>query len=260
MPISRYIAFPTDKARSPASPLPTLDARRRIAVIQAALLGVCATVSLPVLAARPMATDDAAIVTTGACQLEIWAERRRDERSAWLNPGCTPFGGTELSFGAALVRPDDASSFTVQQWQIKQLLRTLDYTRAGLAVALGSHRVRQTDARDSFLNAVTTLPIAGEARLLHLNVGASRACKDGRHRNRATWGVAFDAEVTPSTRASLESFGTSSERANWQFGASHELMPGRVQIDASVGSVLGRWQESRIVMLGVVLISPAFLR
>lgn len=258
--MSRYIALPTDKTPSPASPLPALDARRRIAVIQAALLGVCATVSLPVLAARPMATDDAAIVAAGACQLEIWAERRRDERSAWLNPGCTPFGGTELSLGAALVRPDDAASFTVQQWQIKQLLRALDDTRAGLAVALGSHRVRQSDARDSFLNAIATLPLAGETRLLHLNMGALGACEDGRHRHRATWGVAFDAEVTPSTRASLESFGTSSERANWQFGASHELVPGRVQIDFSIGSVLGRRQDSRIVTLGVVLISPAFLR
>jgi hypothetical protein len=205
-----------------------------------------------------LATDDAAIVEAGGCQLEAWTDRTRSD-GKWVNAGCNPFGTTEFSLGAARVL-HDATSFTAQQWQIKQLLRAHDGAQIGFAVALGGDRVRRADQHGTFLTAITTLPLAGEARLLHLNQGALHDRQGGQHRSRATWGAAFDAKVVPATRASLESFGIPGERANWQLGLRHELVPRHVQIDASVGSAIGRWHDSRVVTLGFVFASPAFLR
>jgi hypothetical protein len=204
-------------------------------------------------------TDDAAIVEAGACQLEAWTERTRGDHGTWINAGCNPFATTEFSLGAARVAYD-AASFTAQQWQIKQLLRAYDETQVGFAVALGGDRVRRADQRGTFATAMTTLPLAGEARVLHLNLGALHHRQGRQHRNRATWGAAFDAEVKPATRASLESFGIPGERANWQLGLRHELVPRHVQIDASVGSAIGRWRDSHVVTLGFVFAGPAFLR
>lgn len=223
------------------------------------LLAVGVT-SLPVQAGRPLATDDAALVDAGACQLETWIERGRDSRATWLNPGCNPFGRTEFAFGGARVRPDDAPGYTLRAWQIKQMLREHGAAHAGFALALGGQRQHQGDAREVFLNGIATFPLAGEARLLHVNLGGLRARDaDGRH-VRATWGLAYDAEVMSATRASLEIFGTSGERAHWQFGLRHELVPGHVQLDASVGGAIGRWSETRLVTVGLVFVSPAFLR
>ncbi|MFN3544851.1 MAG: hypothetical protein ACK4UX_08375 [Thiobacillus sp.] len=215
---------------------------------------------VPAHAGRPLATDDAAIVDAGACQLETWNERTRDARSLWLNLGCNPFGKTEFSLGGAQVRPSGESSFTARQWQVKQMLRAHDDEQTGFALAVGGQRTRHTDARDVFVHGIATLPLAGKARVLHVNLGALRAHEDGRHRDRATWGLAYDAEVAAATRASLETYGVSGERARWQFGLRHEWLPGHVQIDASIGSRLGRWNDDRLLTVGLVFVSPPFLR
>lgn len=232
----------------------------RTTALRTFLTGLGAALAIPAQAGRPLATDDAAIVEAGACQLETWIERTRDSRSTWMNPGCNPFGSTEFSLGGARVREDGASAFTVHQWQIKQMLRAYDETQTGLALAIGGQRVRHGDARQTFLNGIATVPLAGEAHLLHLNLGAARARDEDSRRTRATWGLAYDAEVAPATRAAVETFGSSGERANWQFGLRHEFVPGRVQIDGSVGSAIGRWSDTRVLTIGLVFVSPAFLR
>lgn len=227
---------------------------------RAAVAAVCAVLALPALAGRPLATDDAAIVESGACQIELWRDYRRDAHATWLNPGCNPFGSTEFAFGLARIRSDDAARLDLRQWQVKQMLRAHDDEQTGFALALGGQRTRHTDARDVFVHGIATLPLAGEAHVLHVNLGALRAHEDRRHRNRATWGLAYDAEVAAATRASLETLGVSGERARWQFGLRHEWLPGRVQIDASIGSGLGRWNDDRLLTVGLVFVSPPFLR
>ena len=227
---------------------------------RAAVAAVCAVLALPALAGRPLATDDAAIVESGACQLEIWREYQRDAHATWLNAGCNPFGSTEFAFGVARIRPDDAAPLGLRQWQVKQMLRAHDDEQTGFALAVGGQRTRHTDARNVFVHGIATLPLAGEARVLHLNLGALRTHEDGRHRNRAIWGLAYDAEVAAATRASLETHGVSGERARWQFGLRHEWLPGHVQIDASIGSGLGRWNDERLLTVGLVFVSPPFLR
>lgn len=244
-----------------ALPIRAVHARRvphRIPfTLAAAVLG--SLLALPALAGRPLATDDAAIVADGACQLELWSEHWRDARAVWANPGCNPFGGTEFALAFAHLHPDGAGRQHLRRWQIKQILRETEAIRPGYAVALGGSRTHRMDQRDGYLYGIATVPLAGEQRVLHLNAGVLRAHADGRHRTRAIWGLAYDVEVSTATRASLEGYGTSGERPRWQLGLRHELLPDHLQLDASVGAAWGRWSD-HLFTLGLVLVSPAFLR
>lgn len=207
-----------------------------------------------------MATDDAAVVAQGACQLESWFERSRDERALWLNPGCNPWGATEFALGSARLRPDHGPSFSVVRVQVKHLLRPVDESTPGVAVAVGGSRARAADQRDVFVNGIVSVPLAGESTLLHLNAGASRARDAGDRETRATWAAALDRQLRDGTRAAAEVFGSSGERARWQLGIKHELVPGHLQLDASVGSAFGRWSSTRVFTIGLVAVTPAFPR
>lgn len=230
----------------------TLSTERALAV------AVCASLALPAQAGRPLATDDAAIVAVGACQLEMWTEHGRDAHAVWANPGCNPFGSTEFAFAFARLHPQGGERLNLRRWQIKQMLRDTDARQIGLALAVGGSRTHRTDVRDGYLNGIASVPLDGEAGVLHLNLGVLRAHADGRHRTRATWSLAYDAEVAAATRASMETYGTSGERPHWQLGMRHEWLPGHVQLDASVGSAWGRWSD-RLFTVGLVFVSPAFL-
>jgi hypothetical protein len=207
-------------------------------------------------AGRPLATDDAAVVETGSCQLEVWTAHERGARGLWLNPGCGLFAHTEIALGGARIKADGEDRFTLLTWQAKHLLRAHDDTRAGFALALGGERARRVHEGNVFLNGIATVPLGSESRLLHLNLGALRAQAADSTGRRALWGLALDSEVAADTRASIEGFGLSGERARWQAGLAHEVVPGRLQIDASVGSLLGRWRETRAFTLGLVVVTP----
>ncbi len=224
------------------------------------LLAIGAALACPAHAGRPLSTDDAAIVDTGACQIESWVETTRDGHAYWAIPGCNLFGHAEFSLGAARIRPDGLPGYTLGAWQVKGLLRPYGQDVSGFAVAVGGQRVRHGTMRDDFVNGIATVPLGGDRRLLHLNLGVLRLRDEDGHRTRATWGLAYDAEVNGATRAALETFGRSGERANWQLGLRHDLVPGRVQIDGSIGGAIGRWNGSRVFTLGLVFAGPLLRR
>lgn len=239
-----------------------LHLRRRVGAALPAVAG--ALLSLPVHAGRPLATDDAAIVEAGACQLELWNERGRSERALWANPGCNPFGRTEFAFGAARARDDDAGSATIAAWQVKHLLRPFDAQTAGFALALRNERDRRVHAGppplrgDTELKGIATWPLAGESLLLHANLGAVRQRETSEapaRRTRAAWAAALDREVMPDTRLSLETYGTGSERARWQLGLRHEVRPG-FQLDVAFGAQGGRFGDTRQMNFGLVVVTP----
>ncbi len=244
---------------SAAQATPAVRASRQRTPLALAALTACLAVA-PVHAGRPLATDDAAVVAAGACQFETWFEHWRDARAFWLNPGCNPFGSTEFSFGGAHVRPDGGGAFSLMRGQVKQHVRAYDENGPGLAVAAGAARARAAGQQDVFANGIVTLPLAGEAVLVHLNAGATRSRMPAGSKTRATWAAALDAEAVAGTRAAGEVFGTSGERARWQLGLKHELLPGHLQLDASIGSAFGRWSTTRTVTIGVVAVTPSFLR
>ncbi|MCS6996666.1 MAG: hypothetical protein NZ533_06860 [Casimicrobiaceae bacterium] len=234
----------------------------RLHIVSRAVVCAVSAVALVSLAhaGRPFATDDAAIVAAGACQVEAWTERGRDERALWVNPGCNPFGSTEFALGGARVRVDGEGRFSVLRGQVKHLFRPVSETDPGFAIAVGGSRARSVGEREWFVNGIASLPLSGEERVLHLNLGAVRTRTDGRARERLTYAAAFDTALWSGGRLALEAFGTSGERAQWQLGAKHELIPGHLQVDASVGSAFGRWSKTRRLTVGLVLVSPTVLR
>jgi len=217
------------------------------------------------LAGRPLTTDDAAIVDHGACQLESWFERSRSDSDpvsvGWLNPACNPWGATEFSFGAGREHNSENHA-TVTAWQIKRLIRSYDHRQAGFAVSLGDQRDRRIHRHalgDTSLTTIATFPLSGTTLLSHVNLGVIRQREEGGWRIRGNWGTALDWGLTANTRVSLETFGLSGERANWQLGLLYELIPGQVQIDMSVSSPYGRWSSDRTLTFGAVFLSPPFL-
>lgn len=227
---------------------------------------VCTALSPAAHAGRPMATDDAAVLDEGACQLEAWTERTHDTNTTWLNPSCNPFGATEFALGAGRQqdRQNNTGNSALISWQVKHLLRAYDDQNAGFAVATGGQHARSSGANEIFIKGIATLPLRGEDLLAHLNLGALRQREDAQRDYRGTWGIALDAAVSPRTRASLESYGmtggSSEPRKNWQLGLRYALIPDRLQLDASVGSPFGHWAEHRVVTVGLVFVMPGLLR
>lgn len=233
-----------------------------------AVAALSAALPIAAHAGRPMVTDDAGVMDAGACQLEAWTERARDGNTTWLNPGCNPFGATEFSLGAGRQRldtEDGTQTGMLYSWQVKHLLREADDERIGFAVSTGGQHSRASGDNEIFIKGIATAPLMGDDLLAHINLGAVRQREDQQRHYRGAWGLALDAAVLPATRASLEAFGTSGTTSsgadrNWQLGLRHELIPGRLQLDTSIGSPFGRWQEGRVFSVGLVFTTPAFLR
>lgn len=222
-------------------------------------LGVTAT-SLT-SAGRPLITDDAAIIDSKFCQLETWYEHTQTNHGLWVNPSCNPFGKTEFALGGTRLHENEGSSFTTTEWQIKQLLRPYSDTQIGTAFSISGQRAHNNNNREFALNGITTLPLAqDEKHLFHLNLGALYAKDDQDKYTKATWGLAYDTEIVSNTRAAIETFGSSGERANWQVGLLYDLVPKYVQIDTSIGSAIGQWSDTRVFTIGAVFISPIFTR
>lgn len=234
-------------------------AARCLAFVAAALL------AQPASAGRPLVTDDAGIVASGACQLELFSERPRDERLHWAVPACNPFGNAEIGVGIGRGRDEAGESRRLNSWQLKTVLREHEGERAGFGVMLLGRRdraVHRGRLGDAELKGLATLPLRGEDLLLHANLGWLRERDDeaATRDHVATWATALDWQIVPGVRGSLEGYGSSGERPSAQFGLRHELVPGHVQIDASVGARSGRSRESRYLTIGLVFVTPPFLR
>lgn len=209
-------------------------------------------------AARPLITDDAAVVPARACQLEGWGERSRAASALWLQPGCSPFAATELSFGFGWLTADRGERLGLRRVQLKQRLAEAGEEQVGFALALGGEWAPGRDLRERFLNAIATVPLAGEAERLHLNLGFSSSREAGERRAVLTWAAAFE-RVFGESRIALESYGASGERPGWQLGYAYEWLPGKLQLDASLGAEFGRFRERRVLTLGLVFFSEPFL-
>lgn len=213
-------------------------------------------------AGRPMATDDAAVVEHGACQIELWTERAREpgasSNALWAKPACNPFGHTELALGGGRVRESGERASPVI-WHAKHLLRPFSDTQTGFAVAASGERDRRIhagSAGDLAVAGIASIPLAGTSLLAHLNLGVQRLREDERWKNRAAASGALDWGLAEDTRGSAELMAVAGQRTQWQLGLRHELVPGRLQLDTSVGSPVGRWNE-RVLTVGLVVFTPS---
>jgi hypothetical protein len=227
----------------------------------AILAGALAAATSGVQAARPMATEDATLLDANTCQLETWVQRNRSSTEFWAQPACNIGGRVEVAIGGARIREPSETRYSTVLVQAKTLLRTHDEQRPGWGLLLGTERSRalhRNSIGNPYLSVITTVPLRGEAVLLHANAGWTRERDDFERtrRSHATWALALDTEVAEHTRLSAEIFGQSRERPQIQLGLRRALVPGRVQLDGSIGTRLGSGSQDRYFTIGVVFYTP----
>lgn len=231
---------------------------RILCCLPAALLATSAE------AARPMITDDARITDAKACQLESWAKSNRDSHEWWALPACNFTGNLELTLGGAVANADGSNRTTDVVIQGKTLFKPLETGGWGWGMVLGTVRHPQINPARNLLGDVygyvpVSFSFADDRFVLHTNLGAVHEKASGRH--RATWGVGSETQLTDSTWLIAETYGQSGERAFYQVGLRHWLVPNRVQVDTTYGNRFGDYgaDSPRWLSIGLRLLSPAFL-
>ena len=213
-------------------------------------------------AARPLITDDARIVDAKACQLETWVRRNQGSTEYWALPACNPTGNLEFTIGGARTNEFAETHTTDQQIQGKTLFKALETNSWGTGLALGYLTHPQLSPRrsvpaDLYGYVPTSFSFANDSFVLHTNVGTIRAEGEGHH--RFAWGIGAEIRANPRLFFIPEIFSQTERGPQLQIGARYWLIPGRMQIDATVGDRIGRSEGERWVSLGLRLLSPRFL-
>ena len=215
-------------------------------------------------AARPMVVDDARIIDAGSCQLETWRRNNRDSKESWALPGCNPTGNLEFTLGSAELPVEDLglrSSTRTVQMQGKTLFRTLETNSYSYGLAVGGV-VRSRGAADQVPNYYAYLPLTrsllDDRWFVHANLGVQRT--GANPQNGMTYGIGTEYEILPRVFAMVETYGDNHQRNSYQGGLRVWIVPNRLQIDATVGTVAGDYGGSRWFSIGMRLLSPPFLK
>lgn len=213
-------------------------------------------------AARPMITDDARLVDPRACQVESWARRNRDSTEFWALPSCNVTGNLELTFGGAVGRDSGGTRTTDVVLQGKTLLRRMEPNGWGVGLVLGNVRHPAINRDRNLLGDVygyvpASFSYLDDRFVLHVNVGVLR----DRHarRDRITWGIGSESQLSDRTWLIAETFGQNTGRPFLQIGVRHWIVPNHVQIDTTYGDRLGSATREHWFSVGLRWLSPAFL-
>lgn len=211
-------------------------------------------------AARPMITDDARIVDAKSCQVETWVKSNRGSTEYWAQPACNFTGNLELMLGGARTHVDLGAQTTDIVFQGKTLFKTLEPNGWSWGLALGNTRHPQIHnglIGDLYAYVPATFSFRDDRVLLHTNLGWLRE-KEPR-RQRMTWGIGTETQLSESAWMIAETFGQNQGKAFYQVGLRYWLVPNRVQMDATYGNRAGSSTQQRWLSIGVRLLSPAFL-
>jgi hypothetical protein len=216
-------------------------------------LALAAALSLPAAAraARPLVTEDAAILLPGYCQLETWAQHNDGGSDYWASPHCNPGGRWELI--AAAGQMGGPAGGGRGQWVLKA--KTVLRPVAGVRWNVGLVLADQFGAGDSVAGDLAlTVPVSvaffGNRAFVHANVGWLRR-HDGP--NGATWALAGEWNVTSRTGLTLETYGAGHDHSYLQLGARYDLVPKRVTIDAAIGNRVGLHRAERYIAVGLTI-------
>jgi hypothetical protein len=208
-------------------------------------------------AARPMITDDARIVDDKACQLESWVKKNPDSTETWALPACNFTGNLELTLGGAITREGDRTQTTDVLVQGKALFKTMDPNGWGIGLAAGTVRHPLADARDWYAYVPTSFSFRNDAVVVHTNLGWLR--EGETRRDRLTWGLGTEAQLTERTWLIAETFGQNQGKPFHQLGLRYWLVPDRVQLDTTYGNRNGGGNGERWFSIGLRLLSVPFL-
>ncbi len=219
------------------------------------LLPILCVVSDTAWAARPFVTDDARLTTAGSCQLESWARVYPNSEELWALPACNPTGNLEITLGGGAAKLEGDARWTDDYvLQAKTLFKTLEPNGWGIGLAIGTIHHPEINAGPNLLGnryAYVPLSISFADNLLvtHMNGGWLHDKASGN--DRATWGAGVELNLDQRWTLIAESFGNSVDKPYWQAGTRYSLIPGLLQIDATVGRQYGYSDQQRWLSFGV---------
>lgn len=235
-------------------PLRGAHARRLLPTLLAAAFATAFATAAH--AARPLVTDDAAIVDRGALEVSLWCEHASGARLCPISAAFTPFGAHEWTLATGCLGGDRCGGLT--SVGVKHLLAGGD----GPAFTLGTTWTRLkprggTATHELDLVGIVTVPTPVDGTVAHVNLGGRALRGDGGRARRGLWALALERDFDRRAGLAAEVFGVTGDERRWQFSAYWLPVAGRLQVDASVGRTLGSGPSDPAVSVGlVVLIEP----
>lgn len=211
-------------------------------------------------AGRPIETDDASAAEFRTCQLDFWTETAKQTRQDNFNGGCNFFGSGEfgLSLGEVHGNQEDQS---LRALGYKHIFQNFSDTTPGFGLAAskewGQLKASDESSQETLLTAISTVPLAGEDLLLHLNLGYLQYSDQVLQDNSVFKAAALDYSFTERAGFSVETYSGVEDSLSWRLGARYTVIPDFLQIDASYGSDYGTFEQSRAFTIGVG-ITPGF--
>ena len=237
---------------------PNIRFKAALAPLCACLCGLLASPAAH--AVRPFFTDDARIVDYKACQIESGIQSNRDSTEYRVMPACNFTGNLELTVGGARTNEGGSTRATDEVLQAKTLFKPLETNGWGWGLTVGNSRDPQLD-RSLVGNLYATVPVSfsffDDRAIVHANLGwlHDKALKS----DRMTWGVASEVKLAQRVWLIGEVFGQDQGHPAHHVGMRYALVPGHIEIDAAYGNRFGTNRGARWFVVGLRLVSPAFL-
>lgn len=211
-------------------------------------------------AAQPYVTDDARILSRGACQFEAGKRVLRGSREEWLLPACNFTGNLELLLGRNEETDAEGTRSAVTVFQGKGLFREIKPDDYGFGWNAGIERRRhpgpdQSRVAGYYGTLVASRAFGDEDFVLHANLGARRDREDSKA--AATWAVAGEYNLNDRMALIAEIYDTTRTRRGWQAGVFFSLVPDRVELNVSVGGEARDYSNTRYWTVGLRLATPA---
>jgi hypothetical protein len=226
----------------------------------ASALILCVAVALPVIAGRPLTTEDASVLEDKACQVEAWIDRGHDASTGWFVPACNFGGGIEWQTGFARTREAGESRFSEAYAQAKGLFRESSETSPwGVGWVLGVARRPLNESKRGWDNPYALLPVSVSAGEFTFHVQPGWARDRERRRDTTVWGVAGEFAANDHLTFVAEAFGENSEKPFVRGGLRWTAIKDRLDIDLTYVARPGGTHEDRLVSLGFAWQSGKFL-
>jgi len=231
-----------------------------------AFLSLCACLSVlfaapqVAYAVRPFFTDDARIVDYRACHVENGIQIGRDSTEYRVMPGCNFTGNFELTAGGALSNYEGRTRTTDIVIQGKTLFKALETNGWGWGVTVGnSHNpeIHHTAISNLYAYVPASFSFLDDRVIMHANLGWLR--KKELEQHRMTWGLGSEVKLIERFWLIAETFGQSLGKPFYHVGFRYSLVPGHVEIDTAYGDRFGGNTREQWIVVGLRLVSPAFL-
>jgi hypothetical protein len=227
-------------------------------VLSVTLLTMLYTSATNAYAGRPMAIDDATVTNAKGCVLETWMQKSGTDTEYWALPNCSVSDNLQLTLGTVRITGDDPARTAVFM-QAKTLLKPLETNGWGVGLSVANqYDAEKSIAGDLIINVPVSFSFQDDRLLAHVNSGLLH--KGDGERDVATWGIGSEMRLSERTGFTSEVCRQDVGKPFFQVGIRHQLIPDRMQIDASYGDRLrGGGSADRFFSIGIVLSADAVI-